>query len=69
MPGHLAMRDRVRGLLQLEGLEVHALALVWQDEEGIQGTLGPPRLLTVALAWQHVALQACTAKDNVSTLF
>jgi hypothetical protein len=56
------MRDRVWGLLQLEGLEVHTLALVRQDEERIQRTLGPSGLLRVALAWQDITLKTCIDK-------
>ncbi len=59
VPRHLAMRDRVRRLLQFEGLEVHTLALVRQDEERIQRTLGPSGLLRVALAGQNIALKTC----------
>lgn len=38
--GHLAIRDILGHLLQLEHLEVHALALVWHNEEWVQGALG-----------------------------
>ena len=47
MPGHLPMRHGVRQLLQLQGLEVHALALVRHDEVWVQWTLGAPSLIPV----------------------
>ena len=59
---HLAVWNRVRGLLQLQCLEVHALALVRQDEVRIQRTLGPTSLLSVALARQNITFQTCKNK-------
>lgn len=47
MPGHLPVRHGVRQLLQLQGLEVHALAFVWHDEVRVQWTLGAPSLIPV----------------------
>lgn len=47
VPGHLPVRHGVRQLLQLQGLEVHALALVWHDEVRVQWTLGAPSLIPV----------------------
>lgn len=43
--GHLAVRHRVRQLLQLQGLEVHTLALVGHDEVRVQRALGAPGLI------------------------
>ncbi len=40
MPGHLSLRHRLRGFLQLQQLVVHALALVGHDKEGVDGALG-----------------------------
>lgn len=37
--GHLAMGHCVRQLLQLQGLEVHTLTLVWHDEVRVQWAL------------------------------
>lgn len=45
--GHLAMGHGVRQLLQLEGLEVHAFALVGHDEVGVQWALGAASLIPV----------------------
>lgn len=45
--GHLAVGHCVRQLLQLQGLEVHALALVRHDEVGVQGTPGASGLIPV----------------------
>lgn len=47
MSGHLAVGHGVRQLLQLQGLEVHALALVRHDEVRVQGALGAPGLIPV----------------------
>ena len=63
--GHLAVGDRVGGLLELENLEVVAPHLVGHDEVGVEGALGLARLLAgraVALAGQGVPLE--TGRDG-----
>lgn len=57
MSWHLAVRNRIRGLLKLQHLKVDAFALVRHDEERIQGTLGTASLLGVALPGHGIALQ------------
>ena len=52
------MRNGVGRLLELQDLEVDALALVGEDEEGVEGTVGAPSLLRVALPGEGVALEA-----------
>ena len=47
VPGHLPVRHGIWQLLQLQGLEVHALALVRHDEVRVQWTLGAPSLIPV----------------------
>lgn len=58
MSRHLSVGHGVRRLLELQDLEVHALALVRQNEERVQGALGPAGLLGVALPWHGVPIEA-----------
>lgn len=45
--GHLTMRHRIRQLLQLQRLKVHALALVGHDKIRVQGAPGAPGLIPI----------------------
>lgn len=45
VPGHLAMRDCIRQLLQFQSLEVHTLALVRHDKVWVQWALWAPSLI------------------------
>lgn len=47
VPGHLPVWHGIGGLLQLQDLEVHALALVWHDEIGVQRALRTTGLFSV----------------------
>lgn len=47
VPRHLPVRHSVRGLLQLQDLEVHTLALIWHDEIGVQRALWVAGLFSV----------------------
>lgn len=47
VPGHLSVWHSVGGLLQLQDLEVHALALIWHDEIRVQRALWAAGLFSV----------------------
>lgn len=47
VPGHLSVWHSVGGLLQLQDLEVHALALIWHDEIRVQRALRAAGLFSV----------------------